>query len=457
MSVLSLNIGTQQVQKQSLVITPQLQHAISILQMNNVELEKHLEELSESNPFLDVKGVNSEARRKVEIDYRPAPKSGSGISDSFLDVLLGEKPVTLIEHVGKQLGLEKLSHKQEKIAQRLVMDLTAAGYLQSELGAVQKQLGVTLKEIEEVLEILQKLEPTGLFARDLSECLKLQACERDELTTTMSVVLNNLELLAKGEFKELCMLAKCDVNDIKDTAIQLRQYNPKPGSQFEYDPIENQREPDLIVKRTGEEIEVMLNRASLPSVKVNLEYAAELKKSSKTEDASVEFIKNSVATGHWLARAIAQRNQTLQSVASVILKHQFGFFDHGVEGIRPLQLRMVAEALEIHESTVSRSTASVLIQTPRGTFPLKMFFSSGLQADENSEGVSARAIRMKIKDIITAEDPLKPTSDAKISDALSKEGFTVARRTVAKYRELENIKSTAQRKREHKLKLLVGS
>ncbi len=457
MSVLSLNIGTQQVQKQSLVITPQLQHAISILQMNNVELEKHLEELSESNPFLDVKSVNSEARRKVEIDYRPAPTSGSGISDSFLDVLLGEKPVTLIEHVTKQLGLEKLSHKQEKIAQRLVMDLTAAGYLHSELDAVQKQLGVTLEEIAEVLEILQKLEPTGLFARDLSECLKLQARERDELTTTMSVVLNNLELLAKGEFKELCLLAKCNVNDIKNTAIQLRQYNPKPGSQFEYDPIENQREPDLIVKRTGEEIEIMLNRASLPSVKVNLGYAAELKKSSKTEDASVEFIKNSVATGHWLARAIAQRNQTLQSVASFILKHQFGFFDYGVEGIRPLQLRMVAEALEIHESTVSRSTASVLIQTPRGTFPLKMFFSSGLQADENSEGVSARAIRMKIKDIITAEDPLKPTSDAKISDTLSKEGFTVARRTVAKYRELENIKSTAQRKREHKLKLLVGS
>ena len=145
------------------------------------------------------------------------------------------------------------------------------------MGAVQKQLGVTLKEIEKVLEILQKLEPTGLFARDLSECLKLQARERDELTTTMSVVLNNLELLAKGEFKELCMLAKCNVDDIKNTAIQLRQYNPKPGSQFEYDPIENQREPDLIVKRTGEEIEITLNRASLPSVKVNLEYAAELK------------------------------------------------------------------------------------------------------------------------------------------------------------------------------------
>ena len=162
-----------------------------------------------------------------------------------------------------------------------------------------------------------------------------------------------------------------------------------------------------------------------------------------------------MATGHWLARAIAQRNQTLQSVAAFILKHQFGFFDHGVEGIRPLQLRMVAEALDIHESTVSRSTASVLIQTPRGTFPLKMFFSSSLQADQNSEGVSARAIRRKIKDIIEAENPLKPTSDAKISEMLGKEGYTVARRTVAKYRELENLKSTAQRKREHKLKLLV--
>ena len=337
------------------------------------------------------------------------------------------------------------------------MDLTAAGYLQSDLNAVQRQLGVTANEISEVLHILQKLEPVGLFARSLSECLTLQARERGELSTTMSVVLNNLELLAKGEFKELCLLAKCDVDDIKNTAIQLRQYNPKPGSQFEHDPVENQREPDLVVKRIGEEIEVSLNRASLPSIKVNLEYAAKLKNLTKTEEDSIEFIKNSVATGHWLTRAIAQRNQTLQLVATSILKYQFRFFDHGVEGIRPLQLRMVAEALDIHESTVSRSTASVLIQTPRGTFPLKMFFSSGLQAEENSEGVSARAIRTKIKDIIAAEDPLKPTSDAKISDMLSNEGFTVARRTVAKYRELENIKSTSQRKREHKLKLLVHS
>ena len=455
MSVLSLNIGAQQVQKQSLVITPQLQHAISILQMNNVELEKHLEELSESNPFLEVKGVNSEARRKVEIDYRSTPISKSGISDSFLDVLLGEKPLTLLEHVTNQLRLEKLSDKQEKIAQRLLMDLTAAGYLQADLDAVKQQLGVTSENVEDVLNILQKLEPAGLFARSLSECLKLQARDRDEMDKTMSVVLDNLELLAKGEFAELCLLAKCDVDDIKKTAIQLRQYNPKPGSQFEHDPIENQREPDLIVKRSGKEIEISLNRASLPSVKVDLEYAAALKKSTKTEETSLEFIKNSVATGHWLARAIAQRNQTLQSVAAFILKHQFGFFDHGVEGIRPLQLRMVAEALDIHESTVSRSTASVLIQTPRGTFPLKMFFSSGLQADQNAEGVSARAIRRKIKDIIEAENPLKPTSDAKISEMLGKQGFTVARRTVAKYRQLENLKSTAQRKREHKLKLLV--
>jgi len=335
------------------------------------------------------------------------------------------------------------------------MDLTAAGYLQADLDAVKQQLGVTSEDVEDVLNILQKLEPAGLFARSLSECLKLQARDRNELDKTMSVVLDNLELLAKGEFAELCLLAKCDVDDIKKTAIQLRQYNPKPGSQFEHDPIENQREPDLIVKRSGKEIEISLNRASLPSVKVNLEYAAALKKSTKTEETSLEFIKNSVATGHWLARAIAQRNQTLQSVAAFILKHQFGFFDHGVEGIRPLQLRMVAEALDIHESTVSRSTASVLIQTPRGTFPLKMFFSSSLQADQYSEGVSARAIRRKIKDIIEAENPLKPTSDAKISEMLGKEGFTVARRTVAKYRELENLKSTAQRKREHKLKLLV--
>ena len=457
MSMLGLNIGAQQVQKQSLVITPQLQHAISILQMNNVELEKHLEELSESNPFLEVKGVNSENKKKVEIDYRPPASSGSGISGSFLDKLLGEKPITLIEHVNNQLGLQVISPKQGRIAQRLLMDLTAAGYLQADLNEIHSQLGVSISDIEDVLTILQSFEPAGIFSRSLSECLKLQAKDRGEFSKIMEIVLDNLDLLAKGEFKELCTLGDCESGHIKETAIQIRRYNPKPGTLFIHDPIENQREPDLIVTRDGAEIEISLNRASLPSVRVNLEYAATLKKTSKSEESSVEFIKNSVATGHWLSRAIAQRNQTLQSVATFILKHQFAFFDDGVEGIRPLQLRMVAEALGIHESTVSRSTASVLIQTPRGTLPLKMFFSSGLQASENEEGVSARSIRRKIIDIVAAENPLKPTSDAKISELLNKEGFKVARRTVAKYRELESIKSTAQRKREHKLNQLVAN
>ena len=456
MSNLSLNIGAQQVQKQSLVITPQLQHAISILQMNNVELEKHLEELAESNPFIEVHSVNSEARRKVEIDYRSTKQAGSGISGSFLDTLLGEKPITLIEHVNRQIRLANLCSKDEKIALALLMDLSAAGYLQRDINEIEVQLGVSKSEVENVLTILQNFEPTGIFARSLSECIKIQARDRGELCSTMEVVLENLQLLAKGEFKELCALANCNVEKIKQAAIRIRQYNPKPGSEFEHDPVGNQREPDLVVTRSGNELEISLNRTSLPGVKVNLEYASKLKETN-TEENSLEFIKNSIASGHWLARAIAQRNQTLQSVAAFILKHQFGFFDNGVGGIRPLQLRMVAEAMDIHESTVSRSTAAVLIQTPRGTFPLKMFFSSSLRANESSEGVSARAIRRKIKDIIIYEDPLRPTSDAKISNILSEGGYKVARRTVAKYRELENIKSTAQRKREYKLKLLVES
>ena len=455
MSMLSLNIGAQQVQKQSLVITPQLQHAISILQMNNLELEKHLEELSESNPFLEIKGSETKEKAKVSIDHRPTTSGGIGISASFLDTLLGEKPVTLIEHVNKQLGLETLCPIQHQIAQRLMMDLTAAGYLNSDFEVVAEQLAVDKKTIEGVLAILQGFEPAGLFARSLAECLKLQALERGELNKAMACVLDNLELLARGEFKDLCAMASCDVEEIKQSAIKIRQYNPKPGSLFDYDPISGQREPDLIVTRDSNEIEIALNRATLPSVKVNLDYAAEIKSEVTKREQEIEFVKNSVATGHWLARAIAQRNQTLQSVSKYILKHQIAFFDQGIAGIRPLQLRMVAEALGIHESTVSRSTASVLIQTPRGTFPLKMFFSSGLQASQNDEGVSARSIRRKIKDIIASEDPMKPISDAKISDLLKGDGFTVARRTVAKYRELENLRSTADRKREHKLKTLI--
>ena len=454
MSMLSLNIGTQQVQKQSLVITPQLQHAISILQMNNFELEKHLEELAESNPFIEVKSANSENKRKIDLDF-PQSSNSSGISGSFLDTLLGERPETLIEHICKQIRLKKLSKTDQSIAYRLLVDLTPAGYLQCDTDQVSEQLSVSIDAIEAVIESLQSLEPTGIFSRSLSECLALQAKDRREYDDIMQILLENLELLAKGELKELCTTAQCSVEDMKQRAIRIRQYNPKPGASFSHDTVGTTREPDLIVQRKGNEIEISLNRASLPSGRINLDYAEEVGKKPSNEDKSVEFVKNSVATGHWLKRAIAQRNQTLQTVASYILKHQINFFDQGVEGLRPLQLRIVAEALGIHESTVSRSTASVLIQTPRGTFPLKMFFSSGLQAKENDEGVSARAIRTKIKDIIARENPLKPTSDAKISSALSDEGYQVARRTVAKYRELENIKSTSQRKRAHKLSELM--
>ena len=454
MSMLSLNIGTQQVQKQSLVITPQLQHAISILQMNNLELEKHLEELAESNPFLEVKAVNSENKRKIDLDFPQSSKS-SGISGSFLDTLLGERPETLIEHICKQIRLKKLNKIDQSIAYRLLVDITPAGYLQCDTDQISKQLSVSIDAIEAVIESLQTLEPTGIFSRSLSECLVLQAKERGEYDAVMQVLLQKLELLAKGEFKELCTSAQCTVEEMKQRAIRIRQYNPKPGASFSHDTVGTTREPDLIVMRKGNEIEISLNRASLPSVRINLDYAEEIGKTPSNEEKSVEFVKNSVATGHWLKRAIAQRNQTLQTVATYILKHQINFFDQGIEGLRPLQLRIVAEALGIHESTVSRSTASVLIQTPRGTFPLKMFFSSGLQAKEIDEGVSARAIRTKIKDIISRENPLKPTSDAKISSVLNDEGYQVARRTVAKYRELENIKSTSQRKRAFKLNELM--
>ena len=454
MSMLGLNIGTQQVQKQSLVITPQLQHAISILQMNNLELEKHLEELAESNPFIEVKSANSENQRKIDIDF-PTSTKGPGISNSFLDTLLGERPETLIEHICKQLRLKKLNEVETTIAHRLLIDITPAGYLQCDIIQVSEQLSVSEADVVSVIKTLQSFEPVGIFARSLSECLELQARERSEYDPIMEALLANLELLARGEFKELCAIANCSVDEMKLRAIRIRQYNPKPGTNFIHDTIGLTREPDLIVQKKGNEIEISLNRASLPSIRINLDYAHSIGKTPANELKSDEFVKNSVATGHWLKRAIAQRNQTLQSVATYILKHQIKFFEKGIEGLRPLQLRIVAEALGIHESTVSRSTASVLIQTPRGTFPLKMFFSSGLQAKENEEGVSARAIRTKIKDIIDRENPLKPTSDAKISDLLSKEGYRVARRTVAKYRELENIKSTSQRKRAHKINELM--
>ena len=192
MSMLGLNIGTQQVQKQSLVITPQLQHAISILQMNNLELEKHLEDLTESNPFIEVKGVNSENKRKAEIDFQPS-KAGAGISNSFMETLLGERPETLLEHICKQIRLQNFSEQYNSIAYRLLADITPAGYLPIDLEEVADQLSAELADVNAVLEQLQGFEPVGLFARNLAECLTLQAKERKEFDAPMKIVLENLE------------------------------------------------------------------------------------------------------------------------------------------------------------------------------------------------------------------------------------------------------------------------
>jgi len=457
MANLNLNIGAQQVQKQSLVITPQLQHAISLLQMNNLELEKHIEEMAESNPFLEVKSPNSETFKNVAIDTRSTTSYSSEFSGSLIDKLVGEKPLTLIEYLEKQIRFHKFSAKQYFISQIFIMDLSKAGYFQGNFQEISEKFKVPIEELEDVFKILQSLEPSGIFARNLSECLKIQAIDLNEYTNEMEIVLNNLPLLAKGQFKELCNLAKCDLDKIKEIALKIRRYNPKPGNVFIETPLGEAREPDLVVTRNKNEVYVHLNRSTLPSVKINLEYASMLKDQISADDTSKEFVNHSIATGHWLKRAIAQRNQTLQSVATCIFKHQFAFFDRGIEGIRPLQLRVIADSLGIHESTVSRSTASVLVQTPLGTLPLKMFFSSGLRSEESEEGISARAIRLKIREIVDSENPQKPISDAQISKLLEASGYRVARRTVAKYRDLESIKSTSQRKREFQLLQLVQS
>lgn len=356
---------------------------------------------------------------------------------------------SLAEHLSRQLNLAIEDPIQRMIGQHLVDSVDEAGYLRSDLASIAEKLGAPEKDIEAVLGIVQTFDPPGVGARDLAECLAIQLRERDRYDPAMKALIGNLDLLAKRDFAELRRLCNVDEDDILDMAAEIRRLNPKPGLAFGggvVQPIV----PDVFVRPSPDgSWTVELNADTLPKVLVNQTYYSTVSKNAKSEKEKA-FLAECLQTATWLTRALDQRAKTILKVAIEIVRQQDSFLAYGVQHLRPLNLRMVADAIGMHESTVSRVTANKYMATPRGIFELKYFFSSAIAATEGGEAHSAEAVRHRIREMIDAETADEILSDDTIVQRLRDAGIDIARRTVAKYRESMRIPSSVQRRREKK-------
>jgi RNA polymerase sigma-54 factor len=494
-------------QTQQLVMTPQLQQAIKLLTLTNLELEAAVGAELERNPLLDSGEIETTgtmdvpeplAAGDVGVDKMLGIEPGSGAAEQPLDMDVGEAVYhhdsaadnmgqtgasaggldgslslngggavsgaggfeddgagfetlladdkNLQDHLRDQAGQCFSDTDDRLIALHLVDLVDDAGYISEPLETIADRLNVPLASIEAVLTRMQQFEPVGVCARSLSECLKLQAREADRLDPAMERLLDNLELLARGDMPSLKRLCRVDNEDLADMIRELRGYNPKPGLVFGGERTQTVV-PDVFIRKTASGAwGVELNTATLPRVLVNQSYYAELSGKATTR-TDKQFLTEMLTSANWLVKALDQRARTILKVASEIVRQQESFFENGVRGLRPLTLRTVADAIEMHESTVSRVTTAKYLSCARGMFELKYFFTSAISSGDGGEALSSQSVKQRIKELIEAEDLKNVLSDDQLVEILQREKYDIARRTVAKYREALHIPSSVQRRR----------
>jgi RNA polymerase sigma-54 factor len=371
---------------------------------------------------------------------------GDGGEAPDIDQYVAARP-TLSDHLWEQIGLLLTDPAERLIARFLTDGLTEAGYLGIELETIAEQLGASPESIETVLLKLQSLDPLGVFARNVKECLAIQLRERDRLDPMMQRLLDNLDLVANHDLVALARAVGCDREDLIDMLGELRALDPKPGRAFERGPVEAVV-PDVFVRQGPAGWIVELNSDILPRVLVNRTYYATV--TGKTRDSAEKtFLVDCLQTANWLTKSLDQRAQTILKVATEIVRQQDEFLNRGIAFLRPMTLKLVADAIDMHESTVSRVTSNKYVSTPRGLFEMKYFFTTALASSTGAADHSAEAVRHRIRQLIDAEPASDILSDDTIAEMLQKEqGIEVARRTVAKYREAMNIPSSVIRRRQ---------
>ncbi|MBO9420355.1 RNA polymerase factor sigma-54 [Labrenzia sp. R4_2] len=406
-----------------------------------------------SNVFPDEPGVPASpdpAQLKGGDSYKNAGSSAAS-EDYNLEAFVAEEG-SLTTSLEEQMNLSISDEVDKLIAGHLINSLDENGYLYLDLVEAAEQLGVEPERVESVLSILQTFEPAGVFARNLAECLKLQLIEKNRYDPAMEALIANIELLAKRELAALKKICGVDEEDLKDMIHEIRALDPKPGSVFG-GALVQPMVPDVFVRPANDGTwAVELNSDTLPKVLVNQTYFARVVKTARNETEK-EYLTESLQTANWLAKSLDQRAKTILKVATEIVRQQDGFLTYGIAHLRPLNLKTIAEAIEMHESTVSRVTSNKYMATPRGIFELKYFFSSAISATVGGDAHSAESVRHKIKQMIDAEDPKAILSDDTIVKVLKDEGVDIARRTVAKYREAMKIGSSVQRRREKNAKM----
>lgn len=476
-------------QSQQLVMTPQLQLAIKLLTLTNVELETYIGDEMERNPLLSTDdgggdGPTSETLADATsaaidpvtggLDQLLGTSAGSGDAPLDIDYTgeafnhdsgsdLSDWGAAASNGVGEDNDFEQVADADQSlvdvlgaqasaafdaadliIARHIIDLIDDAGYLTEDLASIAERMGVEPARVEAVLTVIQSFEPTGVGARNLGECLALQAREVDRLDPGMACFLEHLDLVARNDLVGLMRVCQLDREDIADMIRELRRYDPKPGLRYG-----GERAPpvvaDVFVTRGDDgEWRIELNQATLPRLIIDRDYQAVLEKGA--DKSTTSFVGDCLVSANWLMKALDQRARTIVKVASELVKQQRGFFEHGVSELRPLTLRAIAEAVEMHESTISRVTSTKYLQCERGLFELRYFFTSGIHASDGGEAVSALSVKDRIARLIAGESN-DTLSDDQLVKILQGEGFDVARRTVAKYREALGLASSYNRRR----------
>ena len=494
-------------QGQAMVLTPQLLQAIKLLQMPITELSAFIENELASNPLLEraeeydareadrlerpvdalaadaapapgdwasdtlatdnaalEASLGTEVENAFDADrtgrgHRPGPDeslptgswggAGGGGSDSGaapdLEAYVSE-PVSLHDHLDRQAGVVLVDPAERMIGAALIDALDEAGYLTGSLDDIAARLGTTTAAVEAVLVRMQTLEPTGVFARSLAECLELQLRERDRFDPAMQAMIANLPALARRDFALLRRLCGVDEEDLADMIAEIRRLEPKPGRAFGDAPGALAIPDVYVVAAPDRSWRVELNSQALPRVLVNETYAAVIRRGPARE-ADRQYVSTQLQSANWLTKSLEQRARTILNVASEIVRRQDAFLVEGVSALRPLNLKMIGEAIGVHESTVSRATAHKFIQTPRGLFEMKYFFTASIPSADSGEAHSAEAVRQRIRQMIDEEDPEDVLSDDSIVARLRRADIVVARRTVAKYRDSLRIPSSVERRK----------
>ncbi len=491
-------------QSQALVMTPQLMQAIKLLQLSHLDLSAYVDGELERNPLLERTSEGGEAApagdgaadgraeggEASENEWaKPDVNGAAAIEDSFDTPIenvfpdAGEAPqrpaqsepaaysewagvgsggredsdynleafvsaeATLRDHLGEQLALAIPDPVRRMIGQHLIDSVDEAGYLGGDIGAIAEKLGAPLPQVEAVLAVLQTFDPPGVCARNLAECLTIQLRELDRFDPAMAALMAHLDLVARRDFPALRRLCGVDDADLADMVAEIRRLNPKPGLAYG-SAVVQPIVPDVFVRAAQDGTWLVeLNSDTLPKVLVNQSYHAKVSKTAKN-DQEKTYLADCMQTATWLIRALDQRAKTILKVSTEIVRQQDAFFAHGVQFLRPLNLKTVADAIGMHELTVSRVTANKYMATSRGIFELKYFFTSSIAASDGGEAHSAEAVRHRIRQLIDAEAAAEILSDDTIVDKLREAGIDIARRTVAKYREAMRIPSSVQRRRE---------